>query len=204
MRLPGIFGSHMVLQQEKPLVIWGWAQPNETVALQLGSESGQAQANDRGQWRAVLPAMKAGGPFTLAVHGSSTVELDDVMIGEVWLASGQSNMEMGIGAALNGREEIAAADYPGIRLMLVPKRWTPEPQNDMQGAWKVCSPKTVAEDGWGGFSAAAYYFGRELHRKLGVAVGLIDASWGGTRIEPWTPPEGFAEVPALNREFELV
>jgi len=98
-RLPKIFGSHMVLQQEKPLVIWGWAQPNETVALQLGPESGQAQANDRGQWRAVLPAMKAGGPFTLAVRGSSTVELDDVMIGEVWLASGQSNMEMGIGAA---------------------------------------------------------------------------------------------------------
>jgi len=203
-RLPKIFGSHMVLQQEKPLVIWGWAQPNETVALQLGPESGQAQANDRGQWRAVLPAMKAGGPFTLAVRGSSTVELDDVMIGEVWLASGQSNMEMGIGAALNAREEIAAADYPGIRLMMVHKRWMPEPQNDMQGAWKVCSPKTVAEDGWGGFSAAAYYFGRELHRKLGLAVGLIDASWGGTRIEPWTPPEGFAEVPALKGEFELV
>ncbi len=203
-RLPKIFGSHMVLQQEQAVVIWGWAQPSETVAIQLGPQSGQAQANDRGEWRAVLPAMKAGGPFTLAVRRSSTVEFEDVMIGEVWLASGQSNMEMGIGAALNGREEIAAANYPGIRLMMVPKSWTPEPQSDMQGAWKVCSPKTVAEGGWNGFSAAAYYFGRELHRKLGVAVGLIDASWGGTRIEPWTPPEGFAQVPALKREFELV
>jgi sialate O-acetylesterase len=203
-RLPKIFGSHMVLQQEQPLVIWGWAQPNETVALQLGPESGQAKANDRGEWRAVLPAMKAGGPFTLSARGSSTVEFDDVMLGEVWLASGQSNMEMGIGAALNAKEEIAAADYPGIRLMLVPKRFTPEPQNDMDGTWKTCSPKTVAQDGWEGFSAAAYYFGRELHRKLGVAVGLIDASWGGTRIEPWTPPEGFAQVPALKRESELV
>ena len=203
-RLAGIFGSHMVLQQEKPLVIWGWAQPNETVALELGSESGQAQANDRGEWRTVLPAMKAGGPFTLAARGSSAVEFDDVMIGEVWLASGQSNMEMGIGAARNAKEEIAAANYPGIRLLKVPKRWSPLPQDGLQAAWKVCSPKSVAEDGWGGFSAAAYYFGRELHRQLGVPVGLIDASWGGTRIEPWTPPEGFAQVPALKHEFELV
>ena len=87
---------------------------------------------------------------------------------------------------------------------MVPNRWTPEPQNDIEGAWKVCSPKTVAEEGWGGFSAAGYYFGRELHKKLGVAVGLIDATWGGTRIESWTPPEGFAAVPALKQEYELV
>ena len=126
------------------------------------------------------------------------------MVGEVWLCSGQSNMEMGIGMCLDAQNEIAAADYPGIRLLMVTKSWKPEPQNDIEGTWKVCSPKTVAEGGWGGFSACAYYFGRELHKKLGVAVGLIDSSWGGTRIEPWTPPEGFAAVPALKREFELV
>ena len=102
------------------------------------------------------------------------------------------------------KEEIAAADYPGIRLLKVAKSWKPEPQNDIEGTWKVCSPKTVAEGGWGGFSACAYYFGRELHKKLGVAVGLIDSTWGGTRIESWTPPEGFAAVPALKQEYELV
>lgn len=194
----------MVLQQEKPLVVWGWAQPNETVTVLLGSETRQVQANDRGEWKAVLPAMKAGGPYTLTITGSSTVGFEDVMVGEVWLCSGQSNMEMGIGAARDGKAEIAAANYPGIRLLKVAKRWTPEPQSDMDGEWKVCTPKSVAEGGWSGFSAAGYYFGRELHQQLGVAVGLIDSTWGGTRIESWTPPEGFAAVPALKREYELV
>ena len=135
--------------------------------------------------KAVLSAMKAGGPYTVEVTGSSIVRYEDVMVGEVWLCSGQSNMEMGVGAALNAKEEIAAANYPNIRLLLVAKKWAPEPQNDIDGVWKVCSPQSIAEGGWGGFSAAAYYFGRELHKKLGVAVGLVDSSWGGTRIEPW-------------------
>ena len=203
-RLPKVFSSHMVLQQEKPLVIWGWAEPNEKVTVEVATGSQQVQANERGEWKAVLPAMKAGGPYNLTVTGSNTVRFEDVMVGEVWLCSGQSNMEMGIGACLDAQKEIAAADYPGIRLLLVTKSFKPEPQNDIEGTWKVCSPKTVAEGGWGGFSACAYYFGRELHKKLGVAVGLIDSSWGGTRIEPWTPPEGFTAVPALKREFELV
>jgi sialate O-acetylesterase len=208
-RLPKVFNSHMVLQQDKPLVVWGWASPNETVKVQLGTASAEAQANASGEWKVVLPAMKAGGPDTLTVSGSSKVQFDDVMIGEVWLCSGQSNMEMGIGMCNNAKEEIAAADYPGIRLLMIPNKWTPEPQSDTtesktEGTWKLCSPQTVAEGGWGGFSAAAYYFGRELHKQLGVTIGLIDATWGGTRIESWTPPEGFAEVLALKREYELV
>jgi sialate O-acetylesterase len=203
-RLPKVFSSHMVLQQEKPLVFWGWAEPNEKVTVTLSTGSQEVQANERGEWKATLPAMKAAGPFTLTVSGSNKVQFEDVMIGEVWLCSGQSNMEMGIGMCLDAEKEIAAADYPGLRLLMVTKSWKPEPQNDIEGTWKVCSPKTVAEGGWGGFSACAYYFGRELHKKLGVAVGLIDSSWGGTRIEPWTPPEGFAAVPALKKEFELV
>ena len=203
-RLPKVFGSHMVLQQERPLVIWGWARPNETVTVHIATASRKAKANKRGEWKVELPAMKAGGPYALTVSGSSTVRFEDVMVGEVWLCSGQSNMEIGISAARDGKQEIAAAEYPGIRLLKVSKRWTPEPQSDMEGVWKVCSPKTVAEDGWGGFSAAGYYFGRELHKKLGVAVGLIDSSWGGTKIEPWTPPEGFAAVPALQQEYKLV
>ena len=163
-----------------------------------GTASQEGQANERGEWKATLFSMKAGGPYTLTVSGSSTVEFDDVMIGEVWLCSGQSNMEMGIGMAQDAAKGDRRGRLPGIRLLMVTKSWTPVPQNDIEGTWKVCSPKTVAEGGWGGFSACAYYFGRELHKKLGVAVGLIDSSWGGTRIESWTPPEGFAAVPALK------
>jgi sialate O-acetylesterase len=203
-RLPNVFTSHMVFQQEMPLVIWGWAQPNETVTVTLASATATAQANDRGEWKVVLPAMKAGGPFTLKVTGSSSVAFDDVMIGEVWLCSGQSNMEMGIGMVRDAQKEIAEANNPGLRLLLVTRKWASSPQTNIEGAWKVCSPTTVAEGGWSGFSAAAYYFGRELHQKLGVTVGLIESSWGGTRIEPWTPPEGFAAIPALRSEYEQV
>jgi len=201
-RLPNLFGSRMVVQQEKPLAVWGWAQPNENITVEIGNESRKAQANERGEWKVELPAMKAGGPHALTISGSSVVRFEDVMVGEVWLCSGQSNMEMGIGAVRDGSKEIAAANYPAIRLLMITNRWTPEPRTDVEGTWQVCSPETVAAGGWGGFSAAAYFFGRELHQKLNVAVGLIDASWGGTRIEPWTPPEGFAAVPALKEEYQ--
>jgi sialate O-acetylesterase len=201
-RLPHIFGDHMVLQRDQPLIIWGWAAPGETVTVQLGTASQSAQANDQGEWKVVLPAMTAGGPYTLTVSGSSTVKCDDVMIGEVWLCSGQSNMEFGLGH--EGRGEIDAANHPGLRLLMVQNRWTPLPQSDMEGTWKVCTPASVAEGGWEGFSAVGYYFGRELNEKLGVTVGLIDSDWGGTRIESWTPPEGFAAVPALKQEYERV
>ena len=203
-RVPKVFSSHMVMQQDKPLIVWGWAQPGEKVTVEISGASQQVQANERGEWKAVLPAMKAGGPYTLTVSGSSTVRFEDVMIGEVWLCSGQSNMEMGVGVSKDAQKEIAAADYPGIRLLKVAKSWKPMPQDDIEGTWKVCSPKTVGDTGWGGFSACAYYFGRELHKKLGVAVGLIDSSWGGTCIQTWTPPEGFAAVPALKQEYVLV
>src|SRR5580658_4701690 len=138
-RLPKVFASHMVLQREMPLVIWGWAQPNETVTVTLASASAQTQANESGEWKVTLPAMKAGGPFTLKVTGSSSVEFDDVMIGEVWLCSGQSNMEMGIGNVRDAQKEIAEANYPGIRLLLVTKKWAPVPQTNIDGEWKVCS-----------------------------------------------------------------
>jgi sialate O-acetylesterase len=203
-RLPHVFGSHMVFQREKPLTIWGWAAPGETVTVQLGTVSQTAQANDLGEWKVVLPAMEAGGPYTLTVSGSSTVKYDDVMVGEVWLCSGQSNMEFGLGRVKNASAEVAAANHPGIRLLMVENRWTPLPQSDMDGTWKVCTPETVVEGGWQGFSAVAYFFGRELNAKLGVTVGLIDADWGGTRIESWTPPEGFAAEPALKQEYEKV
>lgn len=203
-RLAQVFSSHMVLQRDTPLTVWGWAQPGEKVTVRLAEASRETQANDRGEWKVVLPAMKAGGPLTLTAAGANSVNCEDVLVGEVWLCSGQSNMEMGIGAVQNGKEEIAEANYPQIRLLMIPNRWTPQPQSDVEASWKVCSPQTIAESGWNGFSAAGYFFGRELHKQLGVAVGLIDATWGGTRVESWTPPEGFAAVPALKQDYELV
>ena len=202
--MPHVFGSHMVLQCDKPLTIWGWATPGETVTVQLGTNIQTAPANDRGEWKVALPTMPAGGPYSLTVSGSSTVKYEDVMIGEVWLCAGQSNMELGIGLANDGKAEIAAADHPGLRLLMVENRWTPLPQRDLEGTWKVCTPATVAEGGWQGFSAVGYFFGRELNAKLGVTIGLIESDWGGTRAESWTPPEGFAAVPALKQEYERV
>ncbi|MGH7969776.1 MAG: sialate O-acetylesterase, partial [Limisphaerales bacterium] len=132
----------MVLQQDQPLTFWCWAEPNETIAVTIGSETQKVQANDRGEWKAVLPAMKAGGPFTVTVSGSSTVRFEDVLVGEVWLCSGQSNMEMGIGQARDGKQEIAEANYPNIRLFKVPKRVAAQAEPDVQAEWKVCTPQT--------------------------------------------------------------
>ncbi len=203
-RLPHVFGDHMVLQREKPLIIWGWGAPNETVTVRLGAATQTAQANERGEWKVTLPAMPAGGPYTLTVSGSSTVICNDVMVGEVWLCSGQSNMEFGLGQVENAKAEIAAANQPGIRLLLVKRNWTPLPQDDLEGTWKPCTPDSVVQGGWDGFSAVGYFFGRELNEKLGVTVGLIESDWGGTRIESWTPPAGFAAVPALKDEYERI
>lgn len=209
-RLPKVFGSHMVLQQGKPLTFWGWAEPNEKVTVRIATGSVKVKANGQGEWKATLQPMKAGGPFRVEVTGATSgVVFQDVMIGEVWLCSGQSNMEMGIGLVDNDKAELAAADQPGIRLLMVANRWSPHPQTDIEsngidGTWKICSPKTLGEGGWGGFSATAYFYARELHQRLGVTVGVIDATWGGTRIESWTPPEGFASVPSLSQLNELV
>ena len=148
--------------------------------------------------------MPAAGPYTLTITGSNTLTFDDIMIGEVWLCSGQSNMEMGIGMVDNSAGEILAANNPGLRLLKEPKRWSPQPEINNQASWKLCTPKTIAEAGWGGFSAAAYFFGRDLQKKLGVTIGLIDTTWGGTVIQSWTPPAGFAAVPSLQHEYELI
>ena len=200
LKLPGVIGDHMVLQQQQANPIWGWDTPGTKVAVSFAGQTYTATADDDGRWTLKLAPMPANAtPQTLVVVGSIKREIQDVLVGEVWLCSGQSNMEMGIGAAQDGAKEIAAANFPNIRLLKVPKAWLPEPQTDQAGNWKPCTPENVAQGGWAGFSAAGYFFGRELNRKLNVPVGLIDATWGGTRIESWTPPEGFAAVPTLSK-----
>jgi sialate O-acetylesterase len=199
-RLPHVIGSHMVLQADMPLPVWGWADPGESVTVSIGDNQATAKADADGKWMVKLPAMKVGGPCEMTVSGKNTIKLTDILVGEVWLCSGQSNMEMGVGVVKNGKDEIAAANYPNIRLFHVPfHRASGLPEPDIDSAWRPCSPQSIAVDGWGGFSAAAYFFGRELHKDLKVPIGLIDSSWGGTRIEPWTPPVGFASVPSLQQ-----
>jgi len=197
--LPRIFGNDMVLQREMTVPVWGWADPGEKVAVRVDDkEAASAVADEKGQWMVKLPAMPAGGPHKLTIVGKNTIELANVLAGEVWICSGQSNMEMGVAACKDAQKEIADANYPQIRLFLVDKKTSGYPLNDVGGNWRLCNPANIAAGGWGGFSAAAYYFGREIHKGLNVPVGLIDTSWGGTRIEPWTPPEGFAQMPALQ------
>ncbi len=196
--LPSVLGSHMVLQREMPVPVWGWAEPGEKVTVTFAGHEASTKADATGAWMVKLPAMKAGGPHEMTVRGANTITLTDILVGEVWLCSGQSNMEMGLGVVKDAEQEVAAADYPNIRLLEVPRRPSGQLQPDVECAWRPCHPDTVAQDGWGGFSAVAYFFGRAIHKELDVPVGLIDSTWGGTRIEPWTPPEGFALVSELE------
>ena len=205
LKLPGIITDHMVLQQNLADPIWGWDTPGTKISVAFAGQNYATTAGADGKWMVKLaPRAASAEPQTLTVIGSSKKEIHDVLIGEVWLCSGQSNMEMGIGEARDGAKEIAAADYPTLRLLMVPNLWKPEPQTDQAGAWKTCTPANVAQGGWNGFSATAYYFGRELQRQLNVPVGLVDADWGGTRIESWTAPESFAAVPALHSLAQAV
>ncbi|HDP35249.1 MAG TPA: sialate O-acetylesterase [Candidatus Hydrogenedentes bacterium] len=180
---PSIFGDHMVLQQGKSLPVWGNADPQEKVTVTLGKKTKSATANAEGKWKVEMPRMKAGGPYELTVRGTdNTLLFTDVLVGEVWLGSGQSNMQWNVANSANGDAEIAAADYPNIRLFSVTRTVATSPQDDCEGAWTLCAPATIPE-----FSAALYFFGRELHQQLdGVPVGLVHTSWGGTPAESWT------------------
>jgi sialate O-acetylesterase len=197
-KLPGVFGDHMVLQREMPVPVWGWADPAEKVTVTLGYQSKAATADSTGKWSLKLDPLKVGGPLELQVQGKTNlVRYTDVLVGEVWLCSGQSNMAMGVGGVTNKDAEIAAADYPRIRLYTVDRKPAAEPKDNCRGTWRLCSPKTV-----GSFSAAGYFFGRELHKQLNVPVGLIDSSWGGTPIETWMSAKAQEALPELKQSVE--
>ncbi|MEE2641360.1 MAG: sialate O-acetylesterase [Planctomycetota bacterium] len=184
--LPKIFGHNMVLQQNQPIQVWGQASPGEEITIDLNGTSTQAIADNRGGWKAVLPARKANGKtLTLTIKGDNVIKFNNILMGEVWLGSGQSNMEWSVKAAKDPAKEIAAAKHPNIRLFKVQRARSATPAKDVVGQWQECAPDTIA-----GFSATAYYFARELQQELDVPVGIIASSWGGTRIEPWTPANG--------------
>ena len=179
-RLPAIFSDHLVLQQGQANPVWGWADAGESVTVSLGDQQHETRADDDGRWRVKLSPLEAGGPHRLVVKGNNQIELADVLVGEVWVCSGQSNMAWPVKAANDADLEIASADYPQIRLISVPQVGTQEPQDDFNGSWQLCSSETVGE-----FSAVGYFFGRQLHQALGVPIGLIDNAWGGSACEAW-------------------
>lgn len=179
--LPAIFGSHMVLQQKQADKVWGWADPGEEVTVSIAGQTKTAKAGDDKKWSVTLDPMTADGkPLTMTVKGKNTITYDDVLVGEVWICSGQSNMQWGVAGSNDADLEIQAANFPNIRLITVPMVGTQTPKYDFKGQWTECSPKTV-----GGFSAVGFFFGRQLHQTLGVPVGLIHDSWGGSSCETW-------------------
>ena len=199
-RLPGFFGDHMVLQQESEIPLWGWCDPGEDISVTLGKAEATTTGDSTGTWRVTLPAMRAStDPFTLRVEGTNSIEISDILIGEVWLCSGQSNMEWTVDRSTNHDAEIAAADFPFIRHIKVAKRSSTTPLDDIKADWTVCSPQVA-----GSYTAAGYFMARTLHKELGVPVGLINSSWGGTRVEPWTPSVGFENVPKLQSIYQSV
>ena len=213
LRLAAIFGDNMVLQQQQTVPIWGWAAPDADVTVKFAGQTKSTRAGSDGKWLVRLGKLKASAePQNLVVESAdgplvtrhpSLVTLTNILVGEVWLASGQSNMEKPVGLqrgqkpVFNSEQEIAAANYPGIRLFKVEKGATaskPLTELKVYRSWQPCTPTNL--DG-SSFSAAAYFFGREIHTNLNVPVGLIESTWGGTKIEPWTPPVGFESVPGL-------
>jgi sialate O-acetylesterase len=187
-RLPSVFSDHAVLQRGQPVHIWGWAAPQEMVTVRFHSQARQAVADANGNWQVWLMPEVAGGPYTVSIEGSQSakpVQLRDILVGDVWVASGQSNMEFPLrgfndAPLKNGAEEIAAANHPHIRLLLVAHATSDSPLSDIQGKWTECTPQSAA-----GFSAVAYFFGQEISARENVPVGLIDSTWGGTTAEPW-------------------
>ncbi|MFM9994472.1 MAG: family 16 glycoside hydrolase [Phycisphaerales bacterium] len=194
--LPAILADHMVVQRQTAAPIWGWARAGERVRVSAdwpGGSAVEAVADDRGRWSLNLKTPVAGGPYTITVVGDNALTIKDVLVGEVWVCGGQSNMEWTVASSYNPAGEAAGAKYPMIRCFDVPNVASAEARDDCAGAWKGCSPMTVSR-----FSAAAYFFAREVHRELGVPVGIVTADWGGTVIQAWMNEESLADFPEFS------
>jgi sialate O-acetylesterase len=195
-RVSNVFGSHMVLQRRKPVPVWGWADPGEKVTVSFNSQTKGIKAGKDGKWTISLDPMEAGGPYQMTVAGKkNSVSFDDVLLGEVWICSGQSNMEWQLQSAINGKEEVKAANYPNIRHLMVKKAVSLTPKDDIEGTWTVCSPQTASV-----YTAVGYYFARQLQKQLNVPIGLINTTWGGTHSETWTSRDALSQ----NDEFRMV
>ena len=234
LEFPWIIGNNMVLQRDKPVPIWGWDDPGQEVTVALGEARATATAGKNGKWLVTLPAQKTGGPHTITITGSSKVELENILFGEVWICSGQSNMGWPLHRCLpNTGEGIPGADLPGMRSVRLPNVMAAKPLGDDRAAtglgvygkqaeirktplmprppdraatlkaegagWQVCSEATARH-----LTGVIYFFGRELSKELGMPIGLINVSWGGSKIEPWIPPSGYESVRALKENADTL
>ncbi len=205
-KLPALFTDNMVLQQQSSDPVWGWANPGAeiTVTGSWNQKTVKTKASKDGSWMVEVNTPEAGGPYTLTIRGEETIILKNVLIGEVWICSGQSNMEMPVkgwvGAPiLHAAEEIEKADYPKIRLFKVARKVAFTPQEDCKGYWSLCSPETVEN-----FSATAYFFGQQLYKKLDIPIGLIETCWGGTVAEAWTSRDALEKFGGFEKELAKV
>jgi sialate O-acetylesterase len=193
--LPNVFGDHMVFQREQVNTVWGTAEPSEAITVQIAGQSHSTQANEQGQWKLSIDPLASGGPYTLEVQGNEqSVTYTDVLSGEVWICSGQSNMRYPLSAINNAEIEIHSANYPEIRLLTVPNVGSPEALSNFNGQWVSCSPHTAAR-----FSAVGYLFGRRLHNTLQVPIGLINNAWSGSSAEGWVPREVLDQHAEFNK-----
>jgi sialate O-acetylesterase len=179
-RLPGIISDHMLLQRDAPSRIFGKADPGESVTIAFRGQTVQTAADAIGTWEAWLQPLSPGPAAEMTIRGANTIVISDVLVGDVWIGSGQSNMQWTVRRSDNADAEIATATFPQIRLFYVPRKPSPVPSEDVDAKWVVCTPESVAE-----FSAVLYYFGRQMHKDLKVPMGLIHSSWGGTPIASW-------------------
>ena len=189
-KLPPIFASRMVLQQEKDITVWGVADPGEKINIEFNGQAAEGKADENGKWKLVLKPVKAGGPFTMKINDRT---LEDVLVGEVWLASGQSNMTFALVNSLNGKEEAAKADFPEIRFFQAEQNASFVPREVCKGNWEKCAPQKA-----GRFSAVAYYYAKEIHRELKVPVGIISAGYAGSQCQNWVDRKTLLNDPLLT------
>lgn len=192
-KLPALIGDNMVLQRGAVVTIWGTAEPGEKVAVTMGDLKLSTEGDMEGRWMVRFTPPDAAGPFEMDITGNNTITLHNILVGEVWVCSGQSNMQWSVSSSANAEQEISQADYPMIRLFSVKRVVADKPMRDTEGSWVICSPETVKS-----FSAVGYFFGRDLHKELNIPVGLIHSSWGGTPAEAWTSLPALEAVPQFK------
>ncbi len=192
-RLPALLSDHMVLQRDGPVRIWGWADPGEVVHVSFQEQHPAATADSAGRWEVFLKPLRSGASSEMIVSASNRIVIHDVLVGEVWVASGQSNMEMQLRLAQDGEREIARSNYPGIRLFEVERRVADAPSANAGGSWRLCSPESARVT-----SAVGFFFARDLHRAIRVPVGLIHASWRGSAAQPWISRSALKSEPKLR------
>lgn len=203
-RIPLLFSDGMVLQRNKEIPVWGWADANEKVTIHFNKQTKTIQADNKGKWMVKLAAEKAGGPFELTITGKNKIIIKDVLVGEVWICSGQSNMEFQVAKTMNAKDEINDSNYPMIRHFGVAQDLSGTPKEDLKdGKWEISNKETV-----GNFTAVGFYFAKKIYAELKIPIGIINTSWGGTNVETWTSREAFeksdyfkvmiADVPTLN------